>query len=476
MEKSFRWKFALFLSVYFGIVLLLFWVVKEDWERTAVSTETVNPDAVTQEIDDRISVKQAFIPQMDQLNAVAIHANKLPNADGSKKIQISVTDTAGKDIYASERDVSSINQDGLIVLDLSGVSEITKNNQYFLTFTGNGGISLWYGSTRSAGKINVNVETGGLEINGKPVNGELVMQEFGINRMYYMRYFWPVAIIIGAAASAVIIWTHQMRKKGIKTVTTYAVDVVKQYSYLLKTLVIRDFEVKYQASVLGVLWSFLNPLLMTFVYMIVFSTIFRSSIENFVIYLMSGIVLFNYVSEATNLGMQSIVGNAGLITKVYIPKYVFPISKALSSGINLAISLIPLMLMMAITGVEFRKSLFLLPFVLSLVIVFCIGLSLVLASAMVFFRDTQFLWGITLTIWNFLSPIFYPESIIPARLIGIYHMNPLYQYLFFLRTIILGGISPTPITYFYCILASSISLLIGILVFKKTQDRFVLHL
>ena len=158
---------------------------------------------------------------------------------------------------------------------------------------------------------------------------------------------------------------------------------------------VRDFKIKYKASVLGVLWSFLNPLLMTFVYMFVFSTLFRSSsIENFVVYLMSGIILFNYFSEATNLGMQSIVGNAGLITKVYMPKYILPISKVLSSAINLVISLIPLMIMMALTGVRFSKSLLLIPLVLVFLILFCVGVSLILASGHGIFPGYTVLCGV----------------------------------------------------------------------------------
>ena len=159
-----------------------------------------------------------------------------------------------------------------------------------------------------------------------------------------------------------------------------------------------------------------------------------------------------------------------------MPKYIFPISKVLSSGINLFISLIPLLIMMAITGVQFSKSLLLIPVVLFFLILFCTGVSLILAAVMVYFRDIQFLWGILIMILNFLSPIFYPESIIPARFITVYHMNPLYQYLFFMRTITIGGISPTPVTYLYCALASAAALAIGLFVFRKCQNQFVLHL
>ena len=302
------------------------------------------------------------------------------------------------------------------------------------------------------------------------------MQITGVSFMPYTRWYWPVTAGIGLVLLVLALHARRCKKTGRKNLFNTAGEIVSRYSYLMKTLVLRDFKVRYKASLLGVLWSFLNPLLMTLVYLFVFSTLFQSSILHFPVYLMSGIILFNYFSEATNLGMQSIVGNAGLITKVYLPKYAFPISKAISSSINLMISMIPMLIMMLLTGVSFHKSLLLLPLVVIFLIVFSIGVSLILSSVMVFFRDIQFLWGIILTILNFFSPIFYPESIIPAHFLKFYHLNPIYQYLYFMRTIVVGGISPTPVTYLYCTLASVITLAVGLLVFKKTQSRFVLFL
>ena len=103
-------------------------------------------------------------------------------------------------------------------------------------------------------------------------------------------------------------------------------------------------------------------------------------------------------------------------------------------------------------------------------------MSLILSSMNVFFRDTQFLWGVLITMWNFLTPIFYPESIIPAQFQTLYHLNPLYQIVYFMRSITIGGVSPTPITYLYCTLAVAVTLAIGLWVFRKNQDRFVLYL
>ena len=238
----------------------------------------------------------------------------------------------------------------------------------------------------------------------------------------------------------------------------------------------RDFKTKYKRSVLGVLWSFLNPLLTMSVQYLIFAALFESSIENFAVYLMTGVVIFNFFSESVGLGLTSIVANAPLITKVYVPKYIYPVSRVLSSAVNVLISMIPLSIMILLSGLPLTKALLLVPLVLAFITIFCIGMSLLLSSLMVFFRDTQFLWGILSMLWMYMTPIFYPESIIPHEFLPLYHMNPLYQFIFFLREITLNGVSPGPDTFLYCALASLIPLLIGLLVFKKVQDRFVFYL
>ena len=132
-------------------------------------------------------------------------------------------------------------------------------------------------------------------------------------------------------------------------------------------------------------WSFLNPLLTMAVYLFVFSTLFRSDIEHFPVYLMSGIVLLIFFSEATSLGLGAIVGNSHLIAKVYMPKIIYPLTKVLSASINLCISFVPLLIVMIITGVSLTKSLLLLPVVVMFLLVFSLDVSLILATLNVFF-------------------------------------------------------------------------------------------
>ncbi len=462
--------------IYLALAAVFYGIVAEDWSRAMVNSEAVNRDAVSPELSEGVLLRQDFEVTSDQLNAITLQANVLPANREGRSFDCLLR---AEDVILMQKTVSvdGIPLDGKIRIETGELPKGLNGKRLTMELKGNGGISFWMGNTRSAGKFSVATENlNPLTVNGEPAPGELVMQQSGVRELPYRRYYWPAALGLGAVLLAFALYAGHRRETGRSLAASKAVDLAKQYSYLLKTLVIRDFKVKYKASMLGVIWSFLNPLLMTLVYYFVFSTIFQSSIPYFPAYLMSGIVVFNFFSETTNLGMLSIVGNAGLITKVYIPKYIFPVSKVFSSAINLIISLVPLFLMMAGAGVQFHKSLFLLPVVIAYLVIFCIGISLILSASMVYFRDVQFLWGIMLTVLNFFSPIFYPESIIPARFITVYHMNPLYQFLFFMRTITIGGISPTPVTYLYCTIASFGALALGLLIFRKTQSQFVLHL
>ncbi|MBR6029821.1 MAG: ABC transporter permease [Clostridia bacterium] len=251
---------------------------------------------------------------------------------------------------------------------------------------------------------------------------------------------------------------------------------MRHYDFLIRQLVSRDFNTKYRQSLLGVVWSFLNPLLTMTVQYIVFSTLFSTSIDNFPVYLLTGIVLFNFFSEACTLGLESIVSNGSLINKVYMPKYIYPFSRTLSSLINMLITLIPLLMLMLFTGTPITWSLLLMPIDLLLLFGFTLGLTLLLCTLNVFFRDTRFLWSVLVLLWTYLTPLFYPESIIPFGLRTVYRMNPMYQFITFLRAIAMEGTAPTPANLLGCLIASAGMLLLGSWVFHRHQDHFVFHL
>ena len=253
-----------------------------------------------------------------------------------------------------------------------------------------------------------------------------------------------------------------------------------RYRYLVYYLISRDFKLKYRRSVLGVVWSVLNPLLMSLVMYLVFSSMFASmrggGINNFAVFLLIGQILFGLFNEATGSAMSSVLSSAPLLRKVYIPKYIFPLSKILSSAINLCISMIPMLVIILLVGIPLQESMLLLPLAVFYLMTFSLGLSLMLATLNTFFRDTQFLWSVLLTMWNFLTPIFYPASIIPAKYQPIYQMNPMYQIVGFVRSIMIDGVSPSPAAYLYCTVASVVSMALGLYIFRKKQNQFVLHL
>lgn len=249
-----------------------------------------------------------------------------------------------------------------------------------------------------------------------------------------------------------------------------------KYKDLLKELVFRDIKVKYRRSFLGILWSLLNPLLMMIVITIVFSTLFRFSIKNFPIYLLTGQVLFNFYSEATSMAMTAITGNGSLIRKVYIPKYIFPVSKVLSSFVNLLFSLIAIVIMIMITKVKITWVILLFPIPLVYVLVFSIGVGLILSALSVFFRDMLHLYGVVLTAWSYLTPIFYPADIIPNKYKFFIQYNPMYYIIECFRDIVLYGRAPSLKLNIICLLFCISSLVIGTYVFYKKQDKFILYI
>lgn len=249
-----------------------------------------------------------------------------------------------------------------------------------------------------------------------------------------------------------------------------------KYTFLLSQLIKRDFKTKYRRSVLGVLWSLLNPLLTMLVQYIVFSQLFRWDIPNFAVYLLTGIVCFNYLTDATSQAMTCIVQNASLINKVYVPKYIYPLSRVLSSGVNFVFSLIALYIVIIISGTPITWNHIAILFGIVCLFIFICGMALVLSSMMVFFRDTQFLYNIILTLWNYFTPIFYPETILPELALNIIKFNPMYHIIRFIRIIVLNGALPEAKAWLYCGAFSLIMLTVGYVTFFKAQKKFILYL
>ncbi|WP_108992959.1 ABC transporter permease [Paenibacillus agaridevorans] len=249
-----------------------------------------------------------------------------------------------------------------------------------------------------------------------------------------------------------------------------------KYRNLLMELVIRDIKTRYRRSVLGLLWTLLNPLLTMIVMTIVFSALFRTQIEHFPVYLLSGSILFTLNIEATNTALTSIIGNGSLIKKVYIPKYLFPLSRVVSSLVNFCFAFLALLIVMAVTGAPFQLSMLLAIVPVFYLVLFTTGLSLALSALTVFFRDIAHLYSVFALLWTYLTPIFYPITIIPERYMVLFEWNPMFHYVNYFRKLILEGTVPGLTENLLCLSIGIMALAIGLVTFYRTQDRFILHI
>ncbi len=489
---------AIVMAAFLLLGVAFYFIAGNSLHFTTASTETVTKKATPGELMKGDYIEQSFYCHYDDLNSLTVIAATMARAN-TDVILAKLFDETGEPLKNSDGTPCQVelntadmldNKPYTIVFDppISNVldQKLTLRLESLAGVPGNA-VSFYYGTTIEVdtGRITIPMEienTGVLLLNGLQKtddagnNSYLCLTVTGTNYHFVGEYYW---FLLGGAALLLLlylIFLVSRYSKGKKDPLLSVILSFVKYNFLIRQLVSRDFKTKYKRSVLGMLWSFLNPLLTMSIQYIVFSTIFESSIPHFVVYLLSGIICYNFFSEATNMCLMSIVGNASLINKVYMPKYIYPFSRTLSSGINLLFSLVPLFIMMLLTGTPLTPAVLLLPFALICLFMVSYGVGLILATMMVFFRDTQFLWGIFSMLLMYLTPIFYPETIIPASFLSVYRLNPLYQVLAFVRKLLIDGVSPSPKEYFTCLALCAVPLVIGLLIFRKNQNKFVLNI
>ena len=249
------------------------------------------------------------------------------------------------------------------------------------------------------------------------------------------------------------------------------------YRNLYEELVMKDIKLKYRRSFLGYIWSILNPLMIMGIMVLVFSHMFRFDIENYPVYLIIVQTLFNFMNEATNKSMWAILGNASLMKKIYVPKYIFTLSTVTSSCVNLLFSLGAIFLVFIVCGVNWNLWMLFIPVILVEVFVFCVGMGLFLSAATVFFRDIQYIYAAFLTAWMYATPIFYPIEQLPEKLQWVIkHFNPIYSYIQQFRTVVFQGTCPDPRLILYGVGLAIFMSVFGLWVFGKTQDKFILYI
>lgn len=249
-----------------------------------------------------------------------------------------------------------------------------------------------------------------------------------------------------------------------------------KYQPLVHELVVRDLKVKYRRSFLGYVWSLLNPLLMMTVMSLVFSYMFRFDIPNYPLYLICGQTLWSFFNESTNMAMYSVLQNGALIKKVYIPKYIFPISRVFSSFVTMSFSLAAILIVMVFTQAPVHWTILLFPIPLLLLLIFSCGIGMILSALSVYFRDITHLYSVLTLAWMYLTPIFYPMEGIPAEVVPVIQSNPMYHYITFFRDLVLYGTVPQADMWWSCIGMSALMLAAGVFVFRKLQRNFILYI
>lgn len=486
-QNVFKFKriFAFFIILYVALVVLLYFLMGDQLHfRQSRGDITLQPaESGTVELTNGMVVEQTFSMKIQRLQEISVQWGTYYRANSGTATMELYNLSDGSLVMRETFDVSTITEGGLTTMTADSPIENLYDTPLLLRVFADspaGAAASPLMSTSTAASINENLEEGqtpfSLSLNGQVVDGVLCFSVTGEDYIWTGLHYWEFATAVGLIIGLYFLLVYWKWKRGSRSFLINALAAIQKYRFLIKQLVSRDFKAKYKRSILGVFWSFLNPLLNMLVQYIVFSNMFKFDIPNFPVYLLCGNVVFSYFSESCGMALTSIIGNAGLITKVYVPKYIYPLTRIMSSMINLLISLIPLFVVALISGLLPTKAYLLLPIPLLCLAMFCLGLGMLLAAAMVFFRDIQFLWGVLTTIWMYLTPIFYPVSALPEAVQTIVKMNPLYLYVTFVRTCIIDGVSPEPTLYFQCAVIGLVMLLIGAAVFKKTQDRFVLYL
>lgn len=265
-------------------------------------------------------------------------------------------------------------------------------------------------------------------------------------------------------------------------IKAYFSDFVK-FTPLLFSLTSKDIKLKYRRSVLGIVWSILNPLLIMIVLTQVFTLLLRVQPVHmpFAVYYIVGSTIYNFFVEATSGSMSSIIGNAQLIKKVYIPKYIFPLEKCMFSFVNMLFSMIAVVIVMAfymIKGdISFHFTVFLFFVPMGFAFCFAVGISLMLSAFTVYFRDLLHLWGVITTIWLYMTPIIYPIEILDkSGLVWIVKLNPLYYFVDAFRQLLVLGTIPSLTNLAASFISCVVVLILGVLVFRKTQEKFILHI
>ncbi len=250
---------------------------------------------------------------------------------------------------------------------------------------------------------------------------------------------------------------------------------LKQHQFLFEELVKRDFKTKYKRTVLGMAWSILSPLMMLLVMRLVFTQFFGANTPHYTTYLFCGNLVFSFFNESTSQGMSSLLMNAGIFTKVNVPKYLFLLSKNVQCLINFALTICVFFFFCVLDHITFTWKFVFLIYPICCLVLFNIGVGLILSALFVFFRDIQYLWSIFTQLLMYLSAIFYNIDGYSQTVRNLFLLNPVYLFIRYFRKIVIEATIPTP--QFHLLMLADMIIVVGIgcWMYKKYNTRFLYY-
>lgn len=247
---------------------------------------------------------------------------------------------------------------------------------------------------------------------------------------------------------------------------------IYQYRHMLKTLVKQDINGRYKGSFFGFLWTLLNPLLMLFVYSLVFQFVFRTGIEHYSIYLFICLMPWNAFANTIAIGTTCVSNNASILKKVYFPREILPLAVVISNTIQYFFSAVIIFIALLVSGVGVSWCALFLPLIVLIQAIFSFGVIMLLSAANVYVRDVQYIMNPVMMIWMYACPILYSISMVPERFLKIYKLNPMTLIMMEYQNILYNKTLPNFRNLGIVFLGSLVLLVIGYLVFNKLQRRF----
>ena len=244
---------------------------------------------------------------------------------------------------------------------------------------------------------------------------------------------------------------------------------------MLEELIKRDFKQKYKRTVLGMFWSILNPLLTLLVMRLVFTNFFGRDVPFYTTYIFAGNLMFSYFKEQTSGGMNALMSNASIFTKINVPKYMFLLSKSVSAVINVALTLIVFFVFVIIDGVPFHWTVFAIVYPIAMLTIFNLGVGMILSALFVFFRDIGYLYDVFTLLLMYMSAIFYQVDRFPAWIQRMFLLNPVYVAIKYVRVVVIDGNLPSLLFHFLLLMYAGIAIGIGSYTYKKYNHRFLYY-